>query len=292
MKKQQNKFSHLTAKERVYLSFPAQFLLDKNLLQGKVLDFGCGFGNDVKILQQKGCDIAGYDPYYFPQYPNEKFDTIVCFYVLNVLLPEEQANVIMEIAHLLKPGGKAYYAVRRDLKKEGFRQHYVHKKPTYQCIVKLPFKSIYLNEMCEVYEYMHYNHQRNSTNNCIFCNPYKNLTILTESATAYAILDGYPVSKGHVLIVPKRHVANYFELPFKEQSACWYMANKVQEILTKEFQPDGFNVGMNVNKDAGQTRQHATIHIIPRYRGDAGGLKSGIRTVIPKRRVEQSGMRN
>lgn len=286
MKKQQNKFSHLTAKERVYLSFPAQFLLDKNLLQGKILDFGCGFGNDVKILQKKGFDITGYDPYYFSEYPNEKFDTIICFYVLNVLFPEEQANVLMEVAHLLKPGGKAYYAVRRDIKKEGFRQHYIHKKPTYQCIVKLPFKSIHLNEMCEIYEYMHYNHQRNSTNNCIFCNPYKNLTILTESATAYAMLDGYPVSKGHVLIVPKRHVANYFELPFKEQSACWYMANKVQEILTKEFQPDGFNVGMNVNKDAGQTRQHATIHIIPRYRGDAEGLKSGIRTVIPKRKSE------
>ena len=286
MKKQQNKFSHLTAKERVYLSFPAQFLLDKNLLQGKILDFGCGFGNDVKLLQKKGFDITGYDPYYFPQYPNEKFDTIICFYVLNVLFPEEQANVIMQIAHLLKPGGKAYYAVRRDIKKEGFREHYIHKKPTYQCIVKLPFKSIYLNEMCEVYEYMHYNHQRNSTNNCIFCNPYKNLTILTESATAYAMFDGYPVSKGHVLIVPKRHVANYFELPFKEQSACWYMANKVQEILTKEFQPDGFNVGMNVNKDAGQSRKHASIHIIPRYQGDAEGNKGGIRCVIPKRKSE------
>jgi diadenosine tetraphosphate (Ap4A) HIT family hydrolase len=286
VKKQKNKFSHLTAKERIYLSFPAQFLLDTNLFQGKVLDFGCGFGNDVKLLQEKGFDIAGYDPYYFPQYPNEKFDTIICFYVLNVLFSEEQANILMEIAHLLKPGGKVYYAVRRDLKKEGFREHYIHKKPTYQCIVKLPFKSIYLNEMCEIYEYVHYNHQRNSINNCIFCNPYKNLTILTESATAYAMLDGYPVSKGHVLIVPKRHVANYFELPFKEQSACWYMANKVQEILSKEFQPDGFNVGMNINREAGQTRQHATIHIIPRYRGDASSLKSGIRTVIPQKRMQ------
>lgn len=286
MKKQKNKFSHLTAKERIYLSFPAQFLLDTNLFQGKVLDFGCGFGNDVKLLQEKGFDIAGYDPYYFPQYPNEKFDTIICFYVLNVLFSEEQANILMEIAHLLKPGGTAYYAVRRDLKKEGFREHYIYKKPTYQCIVKLPFQSIYLNEMCEIYEYVHYNHQRNSINNCIFCNPYKNLTILTESATAYAMLDGYPVSKGHVLIVPKRHVANYFELPFKEQSACWYMANKVQKILSKEFQPDGFNVGMNINREAGQTRQHATIHIIPRYRGDAGGLKSGIRTVIPQKRMQ------
>jgi diadenosine tetraphosphate (Ap4A) HIT family hydrolase len=282
MKKQQNKFSHLTAIERIYLSFPAKYLWDQSWLQGQVLDFGCGFGNDVKLLQQTGFDIAGYDPYYFPEYPDNKFDTIICFYVLNVLFPEEQANVIMEVSHLLKPGGKAYFAVRRDLKKEGFREHYVHKKPTYQCIVKLPFKSAHLDESCEIYEYVHYNHQRNSANNCIFCNPHKHLTLLTESATAYAMFDGYPASKGHVLIIPKRHVANYFDLPFREQSACWFMANKVQDILSKEFHPDGFNVGININKDAGQMRSHAAIHIIPRYRGDATGNKGGIRYVIPK----------
>ena len=283
MKKLQNQFSHLTAKERIYLSFPAQFLLQNNLLQGKILDFGCGFGNDVKLLQQKGFDITAYDPYYFPEYPSDRFDTILCFYVLNVLFPEEQANVLMEFSHLLKPGGKAYYAVRSDLKKEGFREHYIHKKPTYQCIIKLPFKSIHLDERCEIYEYIHYNYQRNSANKCIFCNPHKKLSILTESATAYAMFDGYPISKGHALVVPKRHVANYFELPFKEQSACWFMVNKVQEILTKEFQPDGFNVGMNINRDAGQGMMHANIHIIPRYRGDAVGRKGGMRNVIPRK---------
>jgi diadenosine tetraphosphate (Ap4A) HIT family hydrolase len=283
MKKQENKFSHLTAIERISLSFPAKFLLDKNLLKGKILDFGCGFGNDVKLLETKGFDITGYDPYHFPHYPNDKFDTIICFYVLNVLFHEEQAKVLMEISHFLKPGGKAYYAVRRDIKKEGFREHYVHKKPTYQCIAKLPFKSIYLDESCEIYEYIHYNFQRNSSNNCIFCNPRNNLVLLTESATAYAMLDGYPVSKGHALIVPKRHIANYFELPFKEQSACWFMANKVQEILRKEFQPDGFNVGMNINRNAGQKMMHANIHIIPRYEWDAVGAKGGMRDVIPKK---------
>jgi len=283
MKKQENKFSHLTAIERISLSFPAKFLLDKNLLKGKILDFGCGFGNDVKFLQKKGFEITGYDPYHLPQYPNDKFDTIICFYVLNVLFSQEQANVLMEVSHLLKPGGKAYYAVRRDLKKEGFREHYIHKKPTYQSIVKLPFKSIHLDEYCEIYEYIPYNHQRNSSNKCIFCNPRNNLVLLTESATAYAMLDGYPVSKGHALIVPKRHIANYFELPFKEQSACWFMANKVQEILRKEFQPDGFNVGMNINRDAGQKMMHANIHIIPRYQGDTVGAKGGMRYVIPKK---------
>jgi diadenosine tetraphosphate (Ap4A) HIT family hydrolase len=284
MNKQQNKFSHLTAIERIYLSFPARFLLEKNLLKGKIIDFGCGFGNDVKLLQQKGFDITGYDPYYFPQYPNEKFDTIICFYVLNVLFPEEQANVIMGVSHFLKPGGKAYFAVRRDVKKEGFREHYVHKKPTYQCNVKLPFNSIHLDESCEIYEYTHYNHQRNSSHSCLFCNPYTHLSLVTESATAYAMFDGYPLSKGHVLVIPKRHVSNYFELPFKEQSACWLMVNKVQEILDKKFAPDGFNVGMNINREAGQNMMHASIHIIPRYKGDTVGAKGGMRNVIPKRK--------
>jgi diadenosine tetraphosphate (Ap4A) HIT family hydrolase len=283
MKQQKNQFSHLTAIERSYLSFPAQFLFNQNLLQGKILDFGCGFGNDVKILRQKGCDITGYDPYYFPEYPDTKFDTIICFYVLNVLFTEEQTNVLMEVSHLLKPGGKAYYAVRRDLKKEGFREHYVHKKPTFQCIVKLPFTSVCLDEHRELYEYIHYNHQRNSSNYCIFCNPHKSLRLLTESATAYAMFDGYPISKGHILIIPKRHISSYFELPLKEQSACWFMVNKVQEILKAEFEPDGFNIGMNINRAAGQNIMHASIHIIPRYKGDTVSNKSGIRNVIPKK---------
>jgi diadenosine tetraphosphate (Ap4A) HIT family hydrolase len=282
MRKQVNKFSHLTAIERTKISSPVQFLLDQDLLRGRILDFGCGLGNDVKLLEYKGLDITGYDPYYLPIDPVGKFETIVCCYVLNVLMPEEQAAVLMNIAYLLKPGGKAYYAVRRDLKKEGFREHYVHKQPTYQCTVKLPFKSVLLNEYCEIYEYVHYNHQWNSPNNCIFCNPHRKLNLLTESATAYAMFDGYPLNKGHVLIVPKRHISNYFELPPKEQSACWLMANKVQSILTQEFQPDGFNVGMNINKAAGQAMNHATIHIIPRYQGDANGAKSGMRSVIPK----------
>jgi diadenosine tetraphosphate (Ap4A) HIT family hydrolase len=279
MKQPQNKFSHLTAIERKSLSFPARFLLNNNYLTGEILDFGCGFGTDVKFLRKKGFNIQGYDPFYFPKYPEKQFDVILCFYVLNVLFLEKQTDILMEISHLLKPGGKAYYAVRRDIKKEGFREHYVHKKPTYQCLVKLPFSSIYLDEYCEIYEYTPYNYRRNSEKKCLFCNPSKKLNLITESAVAYAIYDGYPISKGHALIIPKRHLANYFELPFKEQSACWYMVNKVQDILTKKFNPDGFNVGININPAGGQKMNHCNIHIIPRYHGDSN-KKSGMRSVI------------
>ncbi|MBC7749111.1 MAG: HIT family protein, partial [Methylotenera sp.] len=93
-----NKNNHLTAKERETLSFPAKFLLNKSLLTGDLLDFGCGFGKDVELLNAKGLDVIGYDKHYFPIYPAKKFDTIICFYVLNVLMQEEQANVLMEIS--------------------------------------------------------------------------------------------------------------------------------------------------------------------------------------------------
>lgn len=281
--KQPNQYSHLTAKERKFISFPAQLLLDKNLLVGKILDFGCGLGNDVKLLQQKNFPVTGYDPYYFPQYPQTKFDTILCFYVLNVLFEQPQAQVLMEVSQLLKPGGKAYYAVRRGLKREGFREHYIHKKPTYQCLVNLPFKSIHTDELCEIYEYIHYNQQKNSTNNCLFCNPRKNLKLITESSKTYAILDGYPVTKGHTLVIPKRHLANYFELPVDEQLECWLMVNQVQKILEEKYNPDGFNVGINVNHAGGQKMMHTNIHVIPRYQENSLRVKGGMRFVVPKK---------
>lgn len=281
----QNIYSHFTAKEREALSFPAKLLLNKNVLTGEVLDFGCGFGKDVELLKLKGINIVGYDKHYFPSYPIISFDTIVCFYVLNVLMPEEQASVLMEISQLLKPNGKAYFAVRRDIQHEGFRIHKIHRQPTYQCNVKLPFKSIFKNENCEVYEYRHYNQlSRNKNEACPFCNPDAQRELILESATAYAIFDKFPVSNGHTLIIPKKHCADYFDLSFKEQSACWFMLNKVKGVLKKTFNPDGFNVGINVNESAGQTVPHVHIHLIPRYKGDVVNPRGGVRGVIPERR--------
>jgi diadenosine tetraphosphate (Ap4A) HIT family hydrolase len=280
-----NQYSHLTAKERDTLSFPAKLLLNKGLLVGDILDFGCGFGKDVELLKAEGKNIAGYDKHYFPTYPQKKFDTIVCFYVLNVLMQEEQANVLMEISQLLKPTGKAYFAVRRDLKYEGFRVHKIYQKRTYQCNVILNYKSIFKNDNCEVYEYKHFNQlKRNGNSTCPFCSPDTERVLLLESATAYAIFDKFPVSEGHTLIIPKKHCSDYFELSFKEQSACWFMLNKAKEILKKKFNPDGFNVGININETAGQTVPHVHIHLIPRYKGDVIEPRGGVRGVIPSKK--------
>lgn len=280
----ENLYSHLTAKERESISFPAKYVLHQNLLQGEVLDFGCGFGKDVEVLSRKGINIRGYDKHYFPTFPTQKFDTIICFYVLNVLLPEEQAKVLMEVSQLLKPSGKAYFAVRRDIKYQGFRMHKIHQKQTYQCNVKLPYKSIFKNESCEIYEYKHINQLKNTPTECPFCNPDGDRELIVESATAFAIYDKFPVNIGHALIIPKRHCASFFDLTFKEQSACILMLNSVKEIVYHQFKPDGFNIGVNINEAAGQTVPHVHIHLIPRYIGDVDEPRGGVRGVIPDKR--------
>lgn len=280
-----NPFSHLTAKERDSLSFPARIVKERGLLLGEVLDFGCGFGKDVEILTSQGIKIQGYDKHYFPKFPQQKFDTIICFYVLNVLLPEEQALVLMEISALLKPSGKAYFAVRRDLVYEGFRTHKIHQKPTFQTNVVLPFRSIFKNDNCEIYEYQHYNQVQKTHSDCPFCNPDSKAELILESAQAYAILDKFPVNPGHALIIPKRHVADYFELSFKEQSSCMFMLNEVKKEIQKRFNPDGFNIGINIGEKAGQTVSHVHIHLIPRYAGDVDDPRGGVRGVIPGRKI-------
>jgi diadenosine tetraphosphate (Ap4A) HIT family hydrolase len=281
-----NPYSHLTAKERETLSFPARLLLKKNLLIGNVLDFGCGYGKDVEILKEKGINIIGYDKHYFPDYPNNRFDTIICFYVLNVLLPEEQAIVLMELSQLVKPTGRVFFAVRRDIQYEGFRTHKIHQKKTYQCNVILNSKSIFKNESCEIYEYRHFNQlKRKENSSCPFCNPEIERELIVESATAYAIFDKFPVNDGHALIIPKRHCADYFELTFKEQSACIFMLNKVKEIVSAKFKPDGFNIGINIGEKAGQTVHHVHVHLIPRYNGDVEDPRGGVRGVIPEKKL-------
>lgn len=281
----QNPNSHLTAIERTSLSYPARILLNQKKIKGKVLDFGCGIGKDVELLKNEGFDITGYDPFYFPAFPTEKYDTILCFYVLNVLLPEEQAEVLMNVSSLLKPNGKAFFAVRRDIQHEGFRIHKIHKKETYQCLIRLGYLSIYKNENCEIYEYQHYTVlNKGNVDLSPFLIGADTRELIVETATVFSFYDKFPVSEGHALIVPKRLVSNYFDLTLKEQTACWIVVNKLKNILQEKFRPDGFNIGININEDAGQTISHCHIHIIPRYKNDVENPRGGIRGVIPSKK--------
>ncbi|MBU3660971.1 MAG: HIT domain-containing protein [Flavobacteriales bacterium] len=273
-----NPNSHLTAIERTSLSYPARILMNQKKIQGKILDFGCGVGKDVELLAAKGFEIKGYDPHYFPEFPTEKFDTILCFYVLNVLLPDEQEIVLKQVKDLLNQNGKAYFAVRRDVYYEGFRMHKLHKKQTYQCQVKLPFETVFKNENCEIYEF-----QNEPADKCPFCSSNIERNLIIDGETEFAIYDKFPVNEGHALIIPKRHVSNYFELTIEEQKTCFQLVNKVKEIITRKFNPDGFNIGINVGEFAGQTVNHVHIHLIPRYKGDVENPRGGVRGVIPSK---------
>ena len=102
-----------------------------------------------------------------------------------------------------------------------------------------------------------------------------------ESKAAASVLDGFPISKGHCLVVPKRHVASLFELPGDEMRDVWALVERTRKLLRKRFRPDGFNVGVNDGIAAGQTVAHAHVHLIPRYKGDVADPRGGIRWVIP-----------
>lgn len=281
----ENLNSHRTAKERDKMSYPTRILLETDLLHGEVLDFGCGFGKDVEELKEKSINAIGYDPHYQPEYPERQFDTIICHYVLNVLQKQDQAKVLFEVSRLLKFGGKAYFSVRRDIANAGFRTHFIHKVKTYQTNVVLPFRTVFKNDNVEIYEYQHYCFlNQNNTKVSPFFEKLEPKKQVGEMASCFAFRDKYPVSKGHSLVIPKRIVSDYFDLTFKEQSACWFLVNLVKTELQKTHQPDGFNIGINSGEAAGQTVPHCHIHIIPRYKGDMENPRGGVRGVIPDKR--------
>ena len=188
----------------------------------------------------------------------------------------------MEIFSLLNKEGKAYVTVRRDVRFEGYRTHKLHNETTYQRDVRLCFPSVFLNEFCEIYVLERKPDIKNIAD-CIFCKPSPRLEYITESSNCMAVFDGYPVSKGHTLIVPKEHISNYFEIPKSLQCELWEMVTFINKILTKKFHPDGFNVGINCGEAAGQTVFHAHIHVIPRYAGDTPNPRGGVRHVIKGR---------
>lgn len=204
-----NKNSKYTAIKRDKPSYPLRILLQQDKIKGEVLDFGCGFGTDVTELKEKGFDVVGFDPNFFPDYPTKKFDTIICFYVLNVLLPEEQNKVMMQVSSFLKENGKAYFAVRRDLRYEGYRMHVKHKKETYQCLVHLDQKSVFKNKNSEIYEFAHFtiNHQGDFEKNPFLSG--KDYRIpFAESYNFVAFYNKYPKSEVDLIVTTKKQTSS------------------------------------------------------------------------------------
>jgi len=262
-KSPKNPNSHLTVKEREGPSYPTKHLFKNHLIKGRTLDFGCGLGADVMFLREAGVDITAYDPYYVPENPAGRFDTIVCNYVLNVLLPEEQSYVLMAVSELLNPGGVAYFCVRRDIKQSGYRTHVKHKCQTYQCNVLLPYPSLFKNEFCEIYEYRPVNHLPSPKHSgCLLCAPPPEWELISESATVYAIIN-HPEDLPRILIVPKQHCENYFDLPERAKNACHMLIEHVHTLLVERYNTPNFRIEIPVGKPAGQEFDHAHIFLIP-----------------------------
>ncbi len=120
----------------------------------------------------------------------------------------------------------------------------------------------------------------NSAQNCPFCQPE---SVLFDNDLAYSLLDKSPVNPGHLLIIPKRHVAGFFLCTHAEKDALLSLLDEAKSYLDGKHSPAGYNIGINVGEVAGQTIQHVHLHLIPRYRGDMENPRGGVRGVIPSK---------
>ena len=124
---------------------------------------------------------------------------------------------------------------------------------------------------------------KDPNNPCLFCN-IKESGLAKENNFAYASYDTYPVTEGHCLIIPKRHVKDYFDLSNEEIIACNDLIKEIKnEIIKKDSSVKGFNIGSNAGKISGQSILHCHIHLIPRRAGDVENPQGGVRSVIPSK---------
>ena len=124
---------------------------------------------------------------------------------------------------------------------------------------------------------------KDPNNPCLFCNT-KESGFTFENELAYASYDTYPVSKLHCLIIPKRHIKDFFELTNEELVACNDLVKKVKdEVIKKDPNIEGFNLGTNIGKVSGQSILHCHLHLIPRRSGDVENPQGGVRSVIPNK---------
>ena len=124
----------------------------------------------------------------------------------------------------------------------------------------------------------------NDSSKCAFCK-IRDIDMALKNDLCFAIYDSFPVSSGHMLIIPFRHFENFFECTDEEMEAIWDLLQKCKKMLSDDLKPDGFNVGVNIGKISGQTIFHTHVHVIPRYIDDVDDPRGGIRGVIPEKRI-------
>jgi len=109
--------------------------------------------------------------------------------------------------------------------------------------------------------------------------------VLLQDELAYVRHDNNSLAPGHILVVPRRHVANFFDMTPQEKAAVFALLDRAQAIIAEEHRPDGYNIGVNVGAAGGQSRMHVHVHLIPRYTGDVADPRGGIRCVLADRKT-------
>lgn len=121
---------------------------------------------------------------------------------------------------------------------------------------------------------------------CAFCEILRDdskVRIIDQNEFAIAIKDGFPITTGHTLLIPKRHIQSFFGLSEQERVAIFKLLDNAKKSLDHEYSPDAYNIGINDGKEAGQTVPHLHIHLIPRYKGDIEDPRGGIRWIMPEK---------
>lgn len=117
---------------------------------------------------------------------------------------------------------------------------------------------------------------------CVFC---AREDLFMENQLAWMKYDKYPVSPGHSLIITKRHIESFFDTTPEERQAINELLEETKKLLDQQYNPDGYNIGVNCGEAAGQSIMHLHVHLIPRYRGDIDNPKGGVRGVVPDKRI-------
>ena len=117
---------------------------------------------------------------------------------------------------------------------------------------------------------------------CPFCTLPKE-RVIDSNHHGMVIRDGFPISPGHTLVIPNRHIGSFFELSPEERQSLLDLLDAAKLVLDSELKPDGYNIGINDGPSAGQTVPHLHIHLIPRYNGDQTDPRGGVRWIIPEK---------
>jgi SAM-dependent methyltransferase len=262
--------SKLTALNREKPSFPARWLLLNRHLRGEVLDFGCGYGKDVEYFKENDLKAIGYDPHFFPDLPKlgKTFDRITCSFVFNVLEVESRNLAMMQISRLLKPKGRAFISVRRDIDESGFRVVPGTKEIVYQANVFLPFKSVLQDLDYEIYEYRPYVSLNEHDVDRSMISPPVGYEMLAESINAVAVIPKQLRFKQHFIILPKRKAPSFHQLPMHEQNECLQLADYViKEILNV----DALSFSFSIQAGSADMGKPLSMHV---FSSDVAPLRS------------------